>query len=254
MIDLAIEAAREAGAYLKDSIGKIRSLEIKKGNERNLVSEIDRTSEQKIIRRIRARYPDHAILAEESGAGTSPAEYRWVIDPLDGTTNFVHGVPVFCVTIALEHRGEILAGVSYDPNLEELFTAEKGAGAYLNGKRLQVSSPSRLIESLLVTGFPYDLAKDPGDVIRHFSDFLLEAQGVRRLGSAALDLAYVAAGRFDGYWEVSLNPWDMAAGILLVQEAGGRTSDFSGGPPSIYRKQIVASNGRIHDAMLRVLQ
>lgn len=253
MLNVAIEAAKEAGRFLKDSVGKVTSIETKKGNVRDLVSEIDRTSEAKIIGIIKHHHPDHAILAEESGASDQSVKYKWVIDPLDGTVNFLHGVPVFCVSIAVEHNGEIIAGVIYDPNLDELYTAEKGSGAFLNGRRLRVSRTGKLINSLLVTGFPYDIAMNPDHAVERFVSFLMEGRGVRRLGSAALDLAYIAAGRFDGYWEVSLNPWDMAAGILFVNEAGGKTTDFSGGTSSIYKKQIVASNGIIHDAMLKVL-
>ena len=254
MLNVAIEAAKEAGKYLKYSVGKVRNVETKKGEERNLVSEIDKTSEQKIISIIRRRYPHHAILAEESGGSDASAEYKWVIDPLDGTTNFLHGLPIFCVTIAIEKKGEIIGGVVYDPNLDELFTSERGSGAYLNGKRLRVSQRDRLINSLLVTGFPYDIAENPGSTVGHFENFLMEGQGIRRLGSAALDLSYIAAGRLDGYWEVNLNPWDMAAGVLFVQEAGGVVTDFAGAPTTIYRKQVVASNGIIHEAMINVLK
>ena len=253
MLDVAIQAAMEAGRLLRNSVGKVKSIETKKGNVRDLVSEIDRASEATIIGIIRQRYPDHGFLAEESGGSDHATEYKWVIDPLDGTINFLHGVPVFCVTIALEHRGEIIVGVTYDPNHDELFTAEKGSGAYINGKRLYVSQTGKLINSLLVTGFPYDIARNPDHAVERFVSFLMEGRGVRRLGSAALDLAYIATGRFDGYWEVSLNPWDMAAGILLVHEAGGKVTDFSGGQASIYKRQIAASNGIIHDAMLQVL-
>jgi myo-inositol-1(or 4)-monophosphatase len=254
MLNIAIEAAREAGKYLKFSVGKVRSVEMKKGEERNLVSEIDKTSEEKIISMIKRHYPTHAILAEESGERTTSSEYKWVIDPLDGTTNFLHGLPIFCVTIGIEYKGEIVAGVVYDPNLEELFTAEKGSGAYCNGKRLKVSAAAELINSLLVTGFPYDIAKNPDNAVGHFVNFLMEGQGLRRLGSAALDLSYVAAGRMDGFWEVNLNPWDMAAGVLFVTEAGGKVTDFAGHPSSIYNKQVLATNGHIHDAMVEVLK
>jgi myo-inositol-1(or 4)-monophosphatase len=254
MLTIAIEAAKEAGKYLKYSVGKVRSIEMKQGEERNLVSEIDKGSEAKIIGIIKRHYPNHAILAEESGASTASSDYKWVIDPLDGTTNFLHGLPVFCVTIGVEYKGEIIAGVVYDPNLDELFTAERGSGAYCNGKRMKVSQASELINSLLVTGFPYDIAKNPDNAVGHFVNFLMEGQAVRRLGSAALDLSYVAAGRFDGFWEVNLNPWDMAAGVLFVHEAGGKVTDFSGAPSSIYNKQVLASNSIIHDAMLQVLK
>lgn len=254
MLNIAIEAAREAGKYLKFSVGKVRSIEIKKGEERNLVSEIDKTSEAKIISIIRRHYPTHAILAEESGENAATSDYKWVIDPLDGTTNFLHGLPIFCVTIGIEYRGEIIAGVVYDPNLDELFTAEKGSGAFCNGKRMKVSTATELINSLLVTGFPYDIARNPDNAVGHFVNFLMEGQGLRRLGSAALDLSYVAAGRMDGFWEVNLNPWDMAAGILFVTEAGGRVTDFSGKTSSIYTRQVLATNGLIHESMLGVLR
>lgn len=254
MLSIAIEAAKEAGKFLKYHVGKVKHIEMKQGEERNLVSEIDKGSEERIITIIRRHFPTHAILAEESGASATSSDYTWVIDPLDGTTNYLHGIPLFCVTIAIEYRGELVAGVVYDPNLDELFTAEKGSGAYLNGRRINVSSTSRLIDSLLVTGFPYDIAQNPQNAIGHFVNFLVEARGIRRLGSAALDLSYVAAGRFDGFWEVNLNPWDMAAGLLFVREAGGRVTDFAGAESTIYKKQVVASNGIIHDAMLQVLR
>jgi myo-inositol-1(or 4)-monophosphatase len=254
MLNVAIEAAREAGRFLRLSVGKVRTVEQKHGEERNLVSEIDRGAEERIIGIIKRHYPSHAILAEESGGSEAPADHRWIIDPLDGTTNFLHGVPIFCVSIGVEQRGEIVAGVVYDPCRDELFTAEKGKGAFLNGKRLKVSGNARMIEALLVTGFPYDIAANPDAAVERFVGFLMAAQGVRRLGSAALDLCYVAAGRFDGYWEVSLSPWDMAAGALFVREAGGMTTDLTGAPLNIYRKRVVASNGLIHGAMLEVLR
>jgi myo-inositol-1(or 4)-monophosphatase len=254
MLNVAIEAAREAGKFLKLSIGKVRNIEQKKGEERNLVSEIDRGAEERIIAIIKRHYPSHAILAEESGGSEAPAEFRWIIDPLDGTTNFLHGVPIFSTSIAVEHKGEVVAGVVYAPCLDEMFTAEKGSGAFLNGRRLKVSHGAKLIESLLVTGFPYDIASNPEAAVERFVGFLMAARGVRRLGSAALDLSYVAAGRFDGFWEVSLNAWDMAAGALFVREAGGRTSDMTGAPLNIYQKGVVASNGIIHDAMLEILK
>jgi myo-inositol-1(or 4)-monophosphatase len=253
MLTVAIEAAREAGRFLKLSVGKVRSVEVKQGEERNLVSEIDRGAETKIISIIHRHYPQHAILAEESGGSLAPADVRWIIDPLDGTTNFLHGVPIFCVSIGIERKGELVAGVVYDPNLDEMFTAEKGAGAFLNGKRLKVSGSSTLAESLLVTGFPYNITANPNNAVEHFVQFLMAARGVRRLGSAAMDLSYVAAGRFDGFWEVSLNPWDMAAGALFIQEAGGRVSDMKGNPLSIYQKTVLASNGAVHDAMLAIV-
>jgi myo-inositol-1(or 4)-monophosphatase len=253
MLTVAIEAAREAGRFLKLSVGKVRSVEVKQGDDRNLVSEIDRGAEAKIISIIRSHFPQHAILAEESGGSLAPADVRWIIDPLDGTTNFLHGVPIFSVSIGVERKGELVAGVVYDPNLDEMFTVEKGGGAYLNGKRLKVSASSTLLDSLLVTGFPYNITDNPENAVEHFVHFLMAARGVRRLGSAAMDLCYVAAGRFDGFWEVSLNPWDMAAGALLIQEAGGRITDMRGNPLNIYQKTVLASNGIIHDAMLAIV-
>lgn len=252
-LQVAIDAARDAGRFLVESVGRVKQVETKKGEVRNLVSEIDRGAEEMIIRRIRERFPRHEYLAEESGGRLGPAEFRWIIDPLDGTTNFLHAVPIFSVTIGLERNGEIVAGVTYDPNRDELFTSEKGAGAFLNGERLRVTSQPDLIQSLLVTGFPYDITGNPDHPAEHFTNFLHASQGIRRLGSAALDLAYLAAGRFDGFWEVALQPWDMAAGRLMVEEAGGTVSDFQGNPSTIYVKQIVASNGPIHQEMVRVL-
>ncbi len=253
LLQVAREAALEAGTFLKENVGKVNTVEMKMGEVRNLVSNIDRGAEERIIRRIREQYPTHAVLAEESGGSRQEVEFRWIIDPLDGTTNFLHGLPIFSVTVGVERRGEVVAGVVYNPNLNEMFVAEKGSGAFLNGERISVSTSNALINSLVVTGFPYNIAENPDHAVDHFVHFVYEARGVRRLGSAAIDLAYVAMGRFDGFWEVSLQPWDMAAGVLLVNEAGGRTSDFSGHPTSIYRKQIVASNGLIHDDMIRVL-
>lgn len=253
MIEIAIEAAVEAGRILKMNSGKPKSVQRKGGQETNLVTEIDRKAEELIIRTIKQRYKGHDFLAEESGSHQTQSEYRWIIDPLDGTTNFTHGLPIFCVSIALERKGEVVLGVVYDPNSDELFTAEKGKGAFLNKRPIRVSKTSKLIESLLVTGFPYNVRTSTANV-SHFNNFLTEAQAVRRLGSAALDLCYVAAGRFDGYWELSLNPWDMAAGVLLVEEAGGKYTDVSGFPSTIYRKEILTSNGVIHDQMLEVLK
>jgi myo-inositol-1(or 4)-monophosphatase len=254
MLNVAIDAAVEAGKFLKYNIGKIKNIERKKGEETNLVTEIDKQSEALIINKIHEHFPSHAILGEESGTHENESEYRWIIDPLDGTTNYTHGLPIYCVTIGIEHKGEIIAGVIYDPNAKELFTAEKGKGAFLNGMQMKVSLHSTLINSLLVTGFPYNVKENPYHVVDHFKNFLPVAQGVRRLGSAALDLAYIACGRMDGYWEVFLNPWDKAAGILMVKEAGGTVTNFLGDRNDIlYNPNTLASNGLIHDAMLKVL-
>jgi myo-inositol-1(or 4)-monophosphatase len=253
MVQVAVEAARVAGKFLKQNVGKIKTIEQKDGSERNLVTEIDKRSEEMIVEMIRKHFPSHEILAEERGSQGS-SKTKWIIDPLDGTTNFTHGLPVFCVSIGIEHDGEIIAGVIYDPNLDEIFTAEKGKGAYLNGRRMRVSQTQTLSKSLLVTGFPYNIAENPNHAVERFVNFLMKAQAVRRMGSAAIDLAYVACGRYDGFWEVALNPWDMAAGMLLVQEAGGTVTDFQGGKFSIYQKEILASNGLIQSEMLTTIK
>ncbi len=254
MLNIAIEAAKEAGTFLKKSVGKIKDIQKKDGQERNLVTEIDKKSEDIIISKIKKYFPQHNILAEESGTkrGRTSA-YKWIIDPLDGTTNFTHGFPVFCVSIGLEYKDEIILGVIYDPNFDELFTAEKGGGAFLNGRKIYVSKIDSLIKSLLVTGFPYNIVENPNNAVEHFVHFLMKAQAVRRMGSAAIDLAYVAAGRYDGFWEVALNPWDMAAGALLVQEAGGKLTDFSGNEFNIYKPEVLATNGLVHQEMRNVL-
>ncbi len=254
MLSTAIEAARTAGAFLRRNVGKVKDIELKGGESKNLVTEIDRRSEEMIISILQRHFPHHDILAEESGKERGHAsEYRWIIDPLDGTTNFTHGFPVFCVSIGLEWKGEIILGVIYDPNFDELFAAEKGKGAFLNGKPIHVSHAGQLDRSLLVTGFPYNVTRNPNKAIERFIAFLMNAQAVRRMGSAAIDLAYVAAGRYEGFWEVELNPWDMAAGILLVTEAGGKVTAFDGGPFSIYGKEILATNGLVHEAMMTTL-
>ncbi len=254
MIDIAIQAAREAGKILLQHMGNIQHIEIKDGQELNLVTEADKESERRIIEIISAKYPDHSFLAEEGGSVRTASDYRWIIDPLDGTTNYAHGLPLFSVSIGLECRGDLVAGVVYNPVLNEMFTAEAGGGAYLNGNRITVSATSELSRSLLVTGFPYNVKSNPDHMVERFQAFLMSARGIRRLGSAALDCAFVACGRFDGFWEVWLNPWDLAAGAVLVREAGGRTSDFEGNPHRLDVPQWVASNGLIHDQMLEVLR
>ena len=255
MLAIAIEAAQTAGRFLKQNLGRVRQIQLKDGQEKNLVTEIDKGSEEIIIDIIKKHFPAHDILAEESGRKRGQvSEYRWVIDPLDGTTNFTHGFPVFSVSIALEWKGEIILGVIYDPNFDEMFTAERGKGAFLNGKQIRVSRIDSLIRSMLVTGFPYNITENPDHAVEHFVNFLMHAQAVRRMGSAAIDLAYVAAGRYEGFWEVALNPWDMAAGVLLVTEAGGKITDFSGMAFSIYQKELLASNGIVHEEMMQVLR
>jgi myo-inositol-1(or 4)-monophosphatase len=255
MLNIAIEAALAAGKFLKQNVGKIKDIQLKSGQEKNLVTEIDKKSEAMIIELITKHFPSHTILAEEGGGKKSPrSDVKWIIDPLDGTTNYTHGFPVFCVSIGIEVKEQLVAGVIYDPNFDEMFTAEKGKGAYLNGKRISVSKRTSLKESLLVTGFPYNVAENPNNAIEHFVHFLMDAQAVRRMGSAAIDLAYVAAGRYEGFWEVALNPWDMAAGALLVEEAGGKVTRFSGEPFNIYQQEVLASNGIVHEHMMEVLK
>ncbi|HEY8562983.1 MAG TPA: inositol monophosphatase family protein [Pyrinomonadaceae bacterium] len=254
MLNFAIETAREAGQILLEKYG--RKINVSKKGDINLVTEADLASEKLIIERIRSYFPKHAILAEEAGDavlldGTN--KWKWIIDPLDGTTNFAHGYPCFCVTLALEHDGDVVVGVTFDPTRNELFAAEKGKGATLNNKPLRVSETEALSEALIVTGFPYNFKEKP-DFARHLTDFLRRSRGVRRDGSAAIDMAYVACGRFDGFWEEGLNPWDVAAGFLLIEEAGGQVTFYTGEKYNIYSPPIVASNGLIHGEMLEVLK
>lgn len=248
----AVAAARAAGTLLKARFNNRHTIRYK--GEINIVTEADRLSEDLIVSRIRKRFPDHDILTEESKGLDRGSEHRWIIDPLDGTTNYAHGFPVFCVSIALEKKGDILLGVIYHPMLRELFVAEKDRGAFLNGRRLSVSGTSALSRSLLATGFPYDIRRNADNNMNYFIGMAARARAIRRAGSAALDLAYVAAGRFDGFWELKLHPWDTAAASLMVREAGGTLSDISGNPYQFSSPAIVASNGRVHRAMLRLLQ
>ncbi len=252
MLNFAKETAVQAGNILLEKFG--RRIHISKKGEIDLVTEADLASEKFIIERIKTRYPLHAILAEESGDAVliGDGDWKWIIDPLDGTTNYAHGYPCFCVTIAVEYDGEIVIAVTYDPTRDELFAAERGGGASLNNKTISVSETDKLGDALLVTGFPYDISKRD-NFAEHFTDMLLKSRAVRRDGSAAIDLAYVACGRFDGFWEDGLNPWDMAAGVLLVEEAGGRVSYYDGSKFSIYRPPLCASNGSIHEDMLEIL-
>jgi myo-inositol-1(or 4)-monophosphatase len=249
--EVAVRAVKEAGAILREGLEQVRTIEFK--GEKNLVTDVDRRSEDAIAALVRRECPGHSLISEEGTRIQGDSGYRWFVDPLDGTTNYAHGYPCFSVSIGVEKDGELVFGVVYDPTLGELFTAERNEGAYLNGRRLHVSSVSDLSRALLATGFPPDVATATENNLDHFSNFIKLAQAVRRPGSAALDLSYVAAGRFDGFWELRLNPWDVAAGALLVTEAGGRVTDLRGQPLRLSTPRIVASNGLIHDQMLQVL-
>ena len=248
VISPATQIAREAGALLMEHFRRRVTIEYK--GDADLVTVADRESEALIRQRIREQWPSHDILGEEGGLQDSGSDYRWYVDPLDGTTNFAHGFPVFCVSMALEYKGQRVAGVIYDPTRDELFAAERGSGAYLNHQRIRVSKTANLAESLVATGFPsHKRHKNPNIFFYH--QITLRTHGVRRAGSAALDLCYVACGRFDGFWEFNLNPWDTAAGVVIVEEAGGKISNFRGGPFELTSRETLASNGLVHEALLR---
>lgn len=251
-LETAMDLCRAAGDILNYYAGREKLVEFK--GQANLVTIADKESEELIIGGILSRYPSHSILAEESGTTQPGARVKWIIDPLDGTTNFAHGYPFYCVSIAVEENDEVICGAVYDPVREEMFTAAREAGAYRNGELLQVSGVDRLSQALLITGFPYNFRERVDTVINQFRKFLVASQAVRRGGSAALDLCYVAAGRLDGFWELHLQPWDTAAGRVILEEAGGRVTDFKGGPFSIYMKEILASNGLLQEEMIDVLK
>jgi len=242
---------KRAGRILKDGYGKKQTISYK--GAINLVTEMDHCAEAAVIEILEKAFPDHGILTEESKGREGSGSYRWILDPLDGTTNYAHGYPFFCVSLALEKDGQIVWGIIYDPLRDELFEAAVGMGAMVNGKPLTVSNTRHIQQSFLCTGFPYDMRESREDNLRYFSRFAKIAQAIRRDGSAALDLCYVAMGRFDGFWEMKLNPWDVAAGGLIVTEAGGSVTDFSGDPFTIHGQEILATNGRIHEEMLKVL-
>ncbi len=245
----AIEIARAAGGLLLPIFERRVRVEYKDGVD--IVTEADRASERLIVERLRAHFPDHAIVAEEGGGHASDSPYCWYVDPVDGTTNFAHSFPFFCVSIGLERAGEGVVGVVYDPIRDELFTAERGAGAWLNNRPIRVSSIAALPQSLLATGFPARRRHENPN-IHFYYQLNMVSHGVRRAGSAALDLCYVACGRMDAFWEFHLNPWDVAAGMVLVTEAGGRVTDMRGGPYNLSSETLVASNGLIHPELVRV--
>ena len=250
---VAIDAARAAGRLLHAELRRPRRIAYK-GTPTNLVTEMDARAEELVVGRLLAAFPEDGVLAEESGATAGRSGRRWIIDPLDGTTNYAHGVPLFAVSIGLEAAGRVALGVVYDPSRDDLYVAERGRGATVNGQPLAVSATATLDESLLCTGFPYNIRETAATNLPEYAAFAVRARGVRRMGSAVLDLAWLAAGRFDGFWELSLGPWDVAASGLFVEEAGGRLTNLTGGPLDLDAPTVVASNGRIHDAVLAVLR
>ena len=252
MIDDIIQISKEAGELIRNAFGKTHLVEFKT-NELNLVTETDKASEKLITDFIKNKYPSHGILAEEGSDLNKSAKYLWVVDPLDGTTNFAHGLPIFAVSIGVQKNGETIAGVVYDVMRDVIYSAEKNSGCFENGKRISVSKNKNLGHSVLVTGFPYNIKENPDKASERFIEFLKHARAIRRLGSAAIDFCYVASGVFDGFWEVSLHPWDICAGKLIVEEAGGIVTDFDGNEIDIYSKRILATNGIVHQKMMDVL-
>lgn len=253
MIDKVIQIAKEAGGIIRDGYRKNFSVEYKT-NLSNLVTEIDKKSEEAIINFIKKEFPTHSVLAEESGEHKKSSEYLWVVDPLDGTTNFAHGLPIFSVSIGIQKNGETICGVVYDVMRDALYSSEKGSGSFCSERKLHVSTNDDLKKSVLVTGFPYNIEENPDHAFERFRAFLKKSRAVRRLGSAAIDFCYLAEGIFDGFWEVSLNPWDLCAGRLIVEEAGGIVTDFEGNNVDIYCKQMLASNKFVHQAMIDTLK
>lgn len=250
--DTLLEAAQTAGEIMKDNFHAHYKIS-RKDAVNDLVTEIDKKSEKAIIATIQRDFPDHEILSEEIGAIAMPSEYKWIIDPIDGTVNFAHGLPICCVSLAVEVSGEMRMGAVFNPFSEELFFAEKGKGAWCNEDSISVSSNEEIEKAFLVTGFPYVWEGAGRDPIRVFEKLVKSGLPVRRLGSAALDLCYVASGRFDGFWEFSLNAWDTAAGFLMVEEAGGKVTDFANERYSPYQKELLATNGGIHEKMLETI-
>jgi myo-inositol-1(or 4)-monophosphatase len=247
----AIELVTTAGAIQRARFGSV--IRVEKKGAIDLVTEVDIEVERMARALLQSRFPDHDVLAEEMGGASATASHRWVFDPLDGTTNFAHGVPIFCASLALEIDGEAVVGAVFDPNRQELFTAERGVGAWLNGAPIQVSSTATVIDALLVTGFPYDVHQTLDDVVGLFGAFVGRARAIRRLGSAALDLCWVGAGRMDGFWEERLQPWDTRAGALIVEQAGGRLSGLDGGPWDARGAHLLASNGHLHEQLLEIV-
>jgi myo-inositol-1(or 4)-monophosphatase len=253
MVTIAVRAARRAGSIINRASENLDVLTVRHKSLNDLVSEVDRAAEDAIIDTLKASFPDHAILAEESGA-TGQSEYVWIIDPLDGTTNFLHGFPIYAVSIALMHKNQIQHGVIYDPTRNDLYIASRGRGAFLNDRRLRVSRRDKLIDGLIGTGFPFRMFDYIDPYVGMLKDLMVKSAGVRRAGAAALDLAAVAAGRLDGFWEIGLSPWDMAAGVLMITEAGGMVADLEGNERYLERGQIVAGSPKIFSQLLQVIQ
>jgi len=254
MLNIAIRAARSAGDHIIRKMNKLSDLQVEKKGRNDFVSEVDRQAEEKIINTLLTSFPNHSILAEEQGEIEGSEKYRWIIDPLDGTTNYLHGFPHFAVSIACEYEGRLEHGVIYDPIKQELFAASRGDGATLNNKRIRVTRIQSTRGALLGTGFPFKHHDQLAEFVKIFSEFFTTASDIRRAGSAALDLAYVAAGRLDGFWESGLSAWDIAAGILIVREAGGVTIDYEGNENYLEHGQIISGNPKIIGEMLRTIQ
>ena len=255
MLNTAVKAARKAGSIITRASSEIDRLTVRRKQHNDFVSEVDHAAEEAVIRTLREAYPSHAFLAEEGGASSPAAgsDYLWIIDPLDGTTNFLHGFPQYCVSIALKHKGVLQQAVVYDPSRNELFTATRGAGAFLNDRRIRVSATDKFEDSLIGTGFPFREFAHFDDYLRMFAAVTRRVAGVRRPGAAALDLAWVAAGRLDGFWEMGLSAWDMAGGALLVREAGGMVSDFEAGEGFLESGRIVAANPKVFSTLLEAI-
>lgn len=251
--EVLYEATYEAGKIIQSYFQGAFKIDNKEGIN-NLVTEVDTMAETRIIEVIKKYFPDHFIISEEVGEISTPSSYKWIIDPIDGTVNFAHGIPICCVSIALVHEDKPIMGAVYNPMMNEFFFAEKGNGAFLNDAPISISAKSDFRKACLVTGFPYKWPDSQEHPIKVFERFILEGLPVRRLGSAAIDLCWVACGRFDGFWEYNLSPWDVAAGYLIVEEAGGRVTNFDGVPYSVYDKQTLATNGHIHEEMLSIIK
>jgi myo-inositol-1(or 4)-monophosphatase len=254
MLSIAVRAARRAGSIINRAALAGGSLQVQSKRTNDFVTEIDRSAEAAIIEIVQKSYPDHGILGEETGSIDGKQEYRWIIDPLDGTTNFIHGFPQYCVSIGVEHRGALTHGVVYDPTRDELFTASKGSGAFLNDRRIRVSKCTRLGDALVGTGFPFKELDRVDLYVRQLKHLMEKSSGVRRAGAAALDLAYVACGRLDGFWELGLSPWDMAAGVLLIQEAGGLVGDLEGEQSFLESGDVCAAAPKLFPGLLQALR